>query len=472
MKIEGVELEETLASIKEQLETEPDISPALKSSIQLLLILVTGMFNRLGLNSRNSSKPPSSDQNREKKKKESTGKKPGGQPGRKGVTLTQVEEPDEINEIKLDRSQLPAGNYIRIDWEVRQVFDIDISRKVIEYRAEILQDENGKRYKAEFPEKVIRAVQYGDTTKAHVVYLSQFQLIPYDRVQEHFADQMGIPVSPGSIFKFNRTAYEKLETFEAIVRLKLQNAAFMHSDETGINVQGKKHWLHVTSTDKLTLLYPHKKRGQEAMDEMGVLPGYKGILCHDHWKPYYSYDFDHALCNAHHLRELQRAIEQEKQSWAEKLRALLIEIKKAVEDAGGSLPYEQKEGFRAKYRDILKKGEIECPFKTERPKWQTKGKIPQTKARNLLDRLINHEHEVLRFMDDPIVTFTNNRGENDLRMTKVQQKISGSFRSMEGAQIFCRVRSYLSTCQKNGMTASEALRLLFNDQLPEFLNNI
>lgn len=472
MKIAGTDLETAIEKARQQLEAEENISPAFKSSMELILTMLTLLFHQLGLNSKNSSKSPSSDPNREKKKKEPSGKKPGGQPGRKGVALTKFDDPDIIKEITVDRSNLPKGNYRVIGYETRQVVDIDYRRVITEFRAEILQNEKGKQFKAEFPENVSKAIQYGDSVKAHVVYLSQYQLLPYERVQEHFTDQLGIPISPGSIFNFNQSVYEKLETFEAIVKLKLQSAEFMHADETGINIQGKRNWLHVTSTNKLTLLYPHQKRGQEAMTEMGVFPKYQGILCHDHWKPYYSLECKHALCNAHHLRELQRAIEQDKQGWAERLKALLIEIKKAVEGAGGSLSSERAMPFRLRYRDILKEGEIECPIKTVRPKYQTKGKIPQSKARNLLDRLINHEDDVLRFMEDRRVSFTNNQGERDLRMTKVQQKISGSFRSMDGAKIFCRVRSYLSTCQKNQMTSSEGLRLLFEGKLPDFLNNI
>jgi len=240
MKIEGIDLESTVANIKEQLDSEPDLSPALKGSIELLLILMTGLFNRLGLNSSNSSKPPSTDPNRDKKKKDGSSKKPGGQKGRKGVTLQKFEEPDVVKDIPLNRADLPKGNYTHIGWETRQVVDIDISRLVTEFRAEILVDKKGKRYTASFPDKVTKAIQYGNSVKAQVVYLSQYQLIPYDRVQEHFSDQMGIPVSPGSVFNFNQAAYEKLEAFERIIKTKLKESHFLHSDETGINIQGKR----------------------------------------------------------------------------------------------------------------------------------------------------------------------------------------------------------------------------------------
>jgi transposase len=179
MKIEGIDLESTVANIKEQLDSEPDLSPALKGSIELLLILMTGLFNRLGLNSSNSSKPPSADPNRDKKdkkNKDGSPKKPGGQKGRKGVTLQKFEEPDVVKDIPLNRANLPKGSYTHIGWETRQVVDIDISRLVTEFRAEILVDNNGKRYIASFPDKVTKAIQYGNSVKAQVVYLRRSTL--------------------------------------------------------------------------------------------------------------------------------------------------------------------------------------------------------------------------------------------------------------------------------------------------------
>lgn len=300
MKVEGIDIEQTIDNVKAQLEQEPDISPTLKSSVDLMLTLVTLLVNKLGLN---SSKPPSSDPNRKKNRTKPSGRKPGGQKGHKGVTLKKFEEPDDIQNLKVDRSSLAKGKLIEAGYEARQVVDLDIRRFVTEYRAEILIDKHRKRHVAAFPDKVGKAVQYGDALKAHVVYISQYQLIPYERVQEFFVDQMGIPLSTGSIFNFNQAAFKKLETFEALVKTKLKNSPFLHSHETGINIQSHRHWLHCVSNDRLTFLYPHKKRGQEAMDAMEVLPGFKGILCHDHWKPYYRYGCKHALCNAHHLSE-------------------------------------------------------------------------------------------------------------------------------------------------------------------------
>ncbi|MES0447936.1 MAG: IS66 family transposase, partial [Desulfobacterales bacterium] len=417
----------------------------------------------------NSSKPPSSDPNRKKKTKSKTGKKPGGQKGHVGTTLKKVDDPDKVKLIKVDRSKLPPGRYRQVGFDSRQVFDIDISRVVTEYRAQILQDDKGNRFVATFPKGVTKAVQYGTGLKAHSVYMSQFQLVPYNRIQDYFADQLHIPISEGSIFNFNKEAFRSLVDFENRVKNELTASDLAHADETGINIGGKRHWLHCVSNDCWTLYYPHEKRGMDAINDMGVLPWFKGVLCHDHWKPYYKIDCTHALCNAHHLRELTRAWEQDDQQWAQKLKNLLETINRKVTDAGGALDAQESQKYRLKYRVILKQGEIECPEPIRPKKKGKRGRIKKSKSRNLLERLRDYEQDALRFMDNGRVPFSNNLGESDIRMTKVQQKISGCFRSMDGAQIFCRVRSYLSTCRKQGVKSSHALDLLFNGKLPDFL---
>lgn len=197
------------------------------------------------------------------------------------------------------------------------------------------------------------------------------------------------------------------------------------------------------------------------MNDIGILPTFNGTLCHDHWKPYYKYDCTHALCNAHHLRELTRAWEQDNQSWAKKLIELLEEINRAVNGAGGKLESVESQKYRLRYRKILKEAEKESPPPDESKRKGKRGRLKRTKSRNLLERLQHFEDDVLRFMDNEIVPFTNNLGENDIRMTKVQQKISGCFRSEEGANFFCRIRSYISSCRKQDIRSTMALTLLF-----------
>jgi len=439
--------------------------------MEVLLILVALLLNRMSLNSKNSSKPPSTDPNRKKSsRKGQSSRNPGGQKGRDGTTLQPVDDPDEVEVLAIDRRTLPKGlQYREVGHESRQVIDIDIARFVIEYRAQVLEDNQGNRFVASFPAGVNRPVQYGLNLKANAVYMSQYQLIPYDRIRDHFRDQVHIPVSAGSVFNFNKEAYEGLASFEQWTKTQLARSGLMHTDETGINIGGKRHWLHCASNASLTWFYPHARRGTEAMDEIGILPFFKGVLCHDHWKPYYHYECTHALCNAHHLRELERAWEQDQQQWAKKVQALLIDIRTAVEDAGGCLPPHEAKRWRLRYRRLLKKAETECPPPDESQRKGKRGRLKRSKARNLLERLRDFEHDVLRFMEVESIPFTNNQGENDLRMTKVQQKISGCFRSMDGAKIFCRVRSYLSTCRKQGMTATQALTLLFQGNNPDFM---
>jgi len=469
MTVETINVEAAIKRVNDLIAQEKHLSPALKASLEVLLLLVTILANRLGLNSRNSSKPPSSDPNRKKKSKVQATRRPGGQQGHIGTTLKPFPDPDLVKVIPVDRGVLPQGDYRSVGFETRQVVDLDISKFITEWRAEILEDQKGKRYVAPFPKDVTRPVQYGIGVKVNAVYMSQYQLIPYNRIEDHFLDQMGIPVGAGSIVNFNRDAFDRLEFFESWVKEHLISSALIHSDETGINIGGNRHWLHNVSNESFTCFYPHSKRGSEAIDEMGILSAYQGIICHDHWKPYFKYGGSHALCNAHHLRELERAVEQDKQKWAEQMITLLKEINKATHAAGGFLETAQSKHYRKRYRDLLREAELECPPPKETGK-KKRGKTARSKARNLLERLRDFENETLLFMVDQNVPFSNNQAESDLRMTKVQQKISGCFRSMDGAKIFCRIRSYLSTCRKQGVTASDALRLLFQGRYPAFMD--
>jgi transposase len=469
MKIENIDIEATIRKAQILVREDEELSAATKSIVEILILIIRLLANRLNLNSTNSSKPPSSDPDRERRPKSKTGKKAGGQKGHAGTTLKKVDDPDIVELIKVDRRKLPPGRYRQVGFESRQVFDIDISRVVTEYRAQILEDDKGNRFVAPFPERVTKAAQYGPELKAHAVYMSQFQLVPYNRIQDYFADQLHIPISEGSIFNFNNEAFRLLADFESRVKKELTASDFAHADETGINIGGKGKWLHCVSNDRWTHYYPHEKRGSDAINDMGILPGFKGILCHDHWKPYYKIDCTHALCNAHHLRELTRAWEQDAQQWAQKLKNLLETINRQVTDAGGALDPQESKKYRLKYRALIKKGEIECPEPVSSPQKGKRGRIKKSKSRNLLERLRDYEQDTLRFMDDERVPFSNNMGENDIRMTKVQQKISGCFRSMDGAQIFCRVRGFLSTCRKQGVKSSHALELLFNGKLPDFI---
>jgi transposase len=487
VSVDDIDTAQAIAEVKRLLQEDKSLSPALRTAIEVMIFLVTVLTNRLALNSRNSSKPPSSDFGQGKKAKAEKNKdakktkaskakrKPGGQPGRNGVTLELVKNPDEVIALSIDRRTLPReGHYQPGGVEIRQVFSLRIKRFVSEYQAEILIDEKANRYVASFPEEVGNTTQYAPEVKAHGVYLSQYQLLPYERIARYFSDIAGLPISPGSLCNFNQKAYELLEEFDRIVKQRLIQGdtlmgTVLNTDETGINVNGETLWLHVACNTKWTYFYPHTARGKEAMDEMGILPAYRGTLCHDHWKAYFQYvNCIHALCNAHHLRELTRAWEQDGQRWAKNMKALLIEMRDAAEATAGALSEEAAKPFIKRYRNLLTRGNKECPRNTQRADGK-RGKIAQTKSRNLLERLRDYEQETLRFLTNPQVPFTNNLGENDIRMTKVQQKVSGCFRSLNGAKIFCRIRSFLVTCRKHGVSPAQALSGLFAGRLPDFV---
>lgn len=469
MKINDID--GVIADVRLQLENDKAVSPTLKALIDMLIVIITLLVNRLGLNSKNSSKPPSTDFGNNNpppdgKDKGKSKKKRGGQDGHTGTTLKQIENPDITVPIPIDMSKLPEGNYVDAGVEKRQVFDIEIRTVVTEYQAQVVINEEGRRFTAEFPKGVNSYVQYGDGVKAHAVYLSQYQLLPYERIQEYFADQLDLPLSKGTLYNFNQQAKDKIDEHKVMdfIANQLLNSAVVHVDETGMNIDGKNAWLHTASTCHFTYYYPHEKRGNEATKAANFLPRYEGIAVHDHWKSYFSYPCQHALCNAHHLRELTRAFEQDKQQWAESMRVFLEETNIAVKENGGALSEEQAEEKRTTYRAILTAGETECPADFDE---KGKKKRKQSKSRNLLERLIEYEEETLRFMINPAVPFTNNQAENDIRMTKVHQKISGCFRSKTGAEIFCKVRSYISTCRKQGLSATYSLTMLFAGTLPK-----
>jgi transposase len=479
VSIAKINITETLQRAERLLRRDKSLSAPARAMFDLLIVIINLLVQKFGANSTNSGLPPSQDPHRERGsncKAPAQKRKPGGQNGHEGTTLQRDPNPTRIEPISIDRRTLPPGRYHKpadpdAQYEARQVIDIEIRRIVTEYRAERLEDAHGRPFVARFPAGVTRPVQYGNELKAQSVYTSQKQWIPYGRVCDELREQCGIALSAGSVFNFNRQAFELLEQlqFESIVIRQLITEDLLHVDETGINVNGEGLWLHCVCNARWTLYFPHERRGTEAMIALGVLPRFRGKLGHDHWKAYFTFECLHFLCNAHHLRELRRAWEDDGQRWAQKLHELLLEINAATSQAGRCLPEKQAEGFRCRYRYILIEGSRECPAPDPGDRAGRRGPVARTKSRNLLDRLRDFEAETLRFMDDAAVPFTNNQAERDIRMEKVHQKISGCFRSMQGARISCVVRSYISTCQKHGLPAMQALRTLFSGRLPEFI---
>ena len=408
MTIDSIDVTKTIERTKQLLKHEKSLPPALVVLIETLLVIVKLLCDRLNLNSQNSSKPPSSDPNREKTSRSKGKNPPGGQKGHKGTTLKPFENPDVIKIIPIEQETLPPGQYQDGGYSARQEVNIKISREVTEYRAQILVNENGRKFVAPFPPGINRPIQYGPSLKAHAVYLSAFQLIPYERVQNQFQDQYTINISTGSISNFNCEAAKRLEGFKKVVINQLIQSDLAHADETSTNINGKKYWLHGFSNEHWAWIGVHKKRGTEAMNEIGILPHFKGILCHDHWKSYYKYDCTHSLCNAHHSRELTRAWQQDNQQWAQKIDDLLHEANVETKKAGGELPSSRVDYWQAKYLQILEEAESECPPPEEPPPEEKKpGRTKRSKARNLLERLRDFKDDVLRFMGNKIVPFTN-----------------------------------------------------------------
>jgi transposase len=432
---------------------------------------------RLGKNSRNSSKPPSSDGYGKAKRTESlrkSGDKPnGGQPGHEGQTLMAVAHPDRIETHEVPRClhcQAFLDEIESVGYEERQVFDIPAIRiEVTAHRAEIkVCVACGSANKGTFPESVGQAVQYGPAVKTWASYFTNEHHIPVERTTEIFADLVQHRVSEATVLNASAHLERCIEPSTEAVKAMLREAAVLHVDESGLRVTGKLHWLHVASTESLTAYEVHAKRGQEAMDEAGILSEFKGRAVHDHWKPYFKYDeCDHALCNAHHLRELRFIEKQYQQCWAKDMAELLVEIKVAVEatpEPVMSLSPLELEGFEKRYDEVVQSGFAVNPPPVSPSEGEVKkrGRPKQPPPVNLLIRLRDFKGEVLAFMSDFRVPFDNNQGERDVRMVKVKQKVSGGFRTLAGAKRFGRIRGYISTARKNAKNVFEAIRDAFD----------
>jgi transposase len=460
---------QTVLLLLEFLGKLPDILEKLADFGELA---IKGADRLAPVNSSNSSTPPSKDPNREKTSKKGKGKrKIGGQDGHPGTTLKRVENPDKRIELKVDQSKLGPGDWKPANPVVRQVIDIEVARVVIDYVAEVLVNEKGEKHVAEFPEGVSAPVQYSPNVQAMGVYLNNSQLIPFQRAADLFKNLLGIDISEGTLANFRSEAAKSLSAFNSWAIDKLIDAHVLNVDETGVNIDGKGKWLHNVSSDDAVLGMVHDKRGFDAMHDMGILEHTSAVLCHDHWVPYFKFtQCLHSLCNAHIVRELKGLIDQLKLKWPERMKDFLLELNESVKEAGGALDLEAQCEAREKYRSILHLACEECPDEPKPPGKKKRGRAPKSKARNLIERLRKFEDEVLRFMTDKAVPYSNNRAENDIRMLKVHQKISGCFKSIETANQFCLIRSYLLTCARHDMGPFEALQILFNGRLPDFIN--
>jgi transposase len=434
---------------------------------------VRQLEEQVAKDSHNSHKPPSSDglaKPKPKSLRPKSERPTGGQPGHPGHTLRRVEKPDRTVRHAVERCAHCGRSLARQEperVERRQVFDLPEPKlEVTEHQAEVKTCPCGCLNRAAFPPEAAAPVQYGPRVKSVGVYLAEYQLLPFDRLTEIMRDLFACEsFSEGTLANFKADCSRRLEPVETAIRDLATAAPVAGFDETGVRATGSLHWLHTVSTRLLTWYYAHKRRGCEAIDAAGILPEYRGVAVHDFWKSYLDYDGDHALCNGHLLRELIFLWEQQTQKWAKAMIDHLLDIKDTVDTARAAgltaLPPSDQERFLKGYERIVKAGYAENPPVAPPPGPRRRGRRKQSKARNLLDRFRDHSDGILAFMRDFAVPFDNNQSERDLRMMKLRQKISGTFRSFEALVNFCRIRGYVSTARKNGLNALDALQRVF-----------
>ena len=450
--------------LQQQEENLRQQAEATHQQVKLLQQRVASLEAQLQQNSRNSNKPPSSDGFKKpdpKSLRKSGERKPGGQPGHSGQTLKRVANPDHIHIIPLnhcvcgkDLSQIPAT-----DHESRQVFDLPEPRlEVTEHRAQIKCCPDCRQtLRAAFPSGVTAPTQYGLRFQSLLLYWRHQQLLPTERITQMCLDLYGQSISEATIFQVTQLGYQQLEPFEAMVVKQLQTSACAHADESGLRVQGKLHWLHSCSTPEWTNYFVHPKRGLEAMRAGGILPVFKGRLIHDFWKPYFLLECEHGLCNPHLLRELQALSELDHQPWSSALSQLLLDMNEFSKTQKTAPAPQDLDPWLERYEAILQAGWKLNPILPSGDPLLKRGRPKHSKAQNLLGRFQTHRDSILAFLFDPTVPFSNNLAEQDIRMLKVQQKISGCFRTLKGAQHFCRIRSYLSTARKQSRNIFNAI---------------
>jgi transposase len=477
---------EVRTAYREGEEAVVEVFRRMNETILQLMGRIQTLEDQLAKNSNNSSKPPSSDGYQKpspKSLRKRHQKKSGGQPGHSGHTLKAVELPDhiEVHQVRqclychVGLEEVKASSH-----EKRQIFDVPSVRiEVTEHQVEIkCCPQCGEVNKAAFPEGVTQPVQYGPEIKAQAVYFNQYQMLPLERTGEVFEAIYGQTLSDGTILEACHEVAERVEGGNAAIKKHLtEKEDTVHFDETGARVEGKLTWLHSASTEQLTYYTIHTRRGKPAMDTMGILPNLKGRAIHDGWKSYFKYSVQHGLCNAHHLRRLKFLEERYPQTWVTKLADLLVEIKEGVNTARQAslicLTSEQLADFNNRYDHWVKQGlQANAPPERSEDQPKKRGRIKQSPAKNLLDEFYDHKESVLAFMNDIKVPFDNNQAERDIRMMKVKQKVSGCFRTTEGADLFCQIRGYISTARKNGQKVLDVLRLALaaKPYLPSFVS--
>lgn len=460
------------------LEARVESVAMLEAKIDSLRAQVAILEVRLGKNSQNSSKPPSTDafvKPPPRSLRRPSGRKPGKQPGDPGMRLQPVKVPDVV---LVHEPGHCAGCGLELAGadvageRSRQVFDLpeEIRLHTTEHRVRTRRCSCGHLSEAGFPAVATAATCYGPRIQGFACYLMDRQHLPVARTTELLADCVGAPVSTGWLASLQPRAKELLEPFMEEMRARLRGAAVAHFDETGGRVNGMLNWVHVACTDRLTLLHLAPSRGHESMEIGGVLGhGFAGVAVHDGLASYRHYEVEHASCGSHLLRELAGIAEATGQQWPTQLQELMVEMLVAVDQAKTArkthLAARVLTGYKRRYKQHIAEGVALNPLP---PPTGKPGRPRQGPARALLHRLDIYQDDVLRFAYDFAVPFSNNQAERDVRMVKLQQKISGCWRSQDGAEAFLDVRSYVATATKQGKNAAEALRELFtgNPWLP------
>lgn len=418
-----------------------------------------GMLNK---DSSNSHKPPSSDGYKKKiqNNREKSDRNVGGQLGHEGKTLLMVEHPDKVIEHKVEYCKhcgmnlqhIPAKKYHR-----RQVYDLPrVKIEVTEHRVEVKQC--GACHKETVADcDVPSSVQYGERIKSMGIYLNQYQMLPVERTRELMEDLFECSISAEVLQQSNELCYDNLEEkVEKEIKESITQSAVMHNDETGIRCEGTTRWIHSYSTQSHTYYAIDDKRGKEAMDRINILPQFTGNTVHDRWASYEKYDHcQHSYCNAHILRDL-KAEEENNKSWATRMKTVLLDAYALSKKEHTSL--DSIKDTEKRYDRIVKEAIKQEPIPART--LHKRGRKAKSKSLNLLECFRDKKKEVLRFLHDKTIPFDNNLAERDLRMVKLKQKISGCFRTRNGADVFCRIRSYISTVKKQGGQVWNALQLI------------
>jgi len=423
-------------------------------------------------NSKNSDQPPSSDGLRKPPRRRSRRKrKSGGQKGHPGKTLQFSGCPDEIIQHSASHCATCGENLAGVAGTVlsrRQ--EVELPEKPVEviehHRLEKQCPCCGQRNAGTYPAHLRGNVQYGVRLKAFCLYLMNYQLLPVERTSELLDTLLGYRPGGGTLQSILEDAYAALEPLEQQIRAAIRGSPVAHGDETGVRIAGQTQWLHVFSQRQYTYYYWSKARGQKAHQVDGTLPTYAGILMHDAYRTYFVHDYEHALCNAHLLRELQAVYETEphlRWSWQvmRLLRVAWALVKQAQVEGKTALPDQLRARLTALFDRLVAAADQQTPYRPRKPR--QRGRVAQSPARNLLDRLLKHKADYLRFITDFRVPFDNNLAERDLRMSKLQQKISGCFRTTKGADAFCRIRGYISTLRKQDHAILPALVSLWSE---------